>query len=140
MHLHLLLFLNTTDGKGAHCMFKVAAMTFLCIDPPPPPRCQLLTVIKNLLSQHCRGNLLLRISLVLVFFTESCNFKGQTIFNLGNDPLFLLLYSDVVFNCEIELNQILKTHIFSNSINHSENNIVFEIVCFVRVSLLRLNF
>ena len=34
---------------------------------PPPPRCQLLTVIKNLLSQHCRGNLLLRISLVLVF-------------------------------------------------------------------------
>ena len=68
MHLHLLLFWNTTDGKGAHCMFKVAAMTFLCIDPPPPPpRCQLLTVIKNLLTQHCRGNLLLRIRLVLVF-------------------------------------------------------------------------
>ena len=35
--------------------------------PLPPPRCQLLTVIKNLLSQHCRGNLLLRIRLVLVF-------------------------------------------------------------------------
>ena len=138
MHLHLLLFWNTTEGKEAHCMFKATAlnMFFRNKSPLPPPRCQLLTVIKNLLSQHCRGNLLLRISLVLVFFTESCNFKGQTIFNLGNDPLFLLLQSDVVFNCEIELNQILKTHIFANSINHSENNIVFEIVCFVRVSLL----
>ena len=31
-----------------------------------------------------------RITLVL-FFTESCNFKGQTIFSLGKDPLFLLL-------------------------------------------------
>ena len=67
MHLHLLLFWNTTDGKGVHCMFKVAAMTFSAFTPPPPPRCQLLTVIENLLSQHCRGNLLLRIRLVLVF-------------------------------------------------------------------------
>ena len=40
---------------------------FSALTPPPPPRCQLLTVIKNLLSQHCRGNLLLRIRLVLVF-------------------------------------------------------------------------
>ena len=69
MHLHLLLFWNTTDGMGAHCMFKAAAIMFFGKNwpPPPPPRCQLLTVIKNLLSQHCRGNLLLRISLVLVF-------------------------------------------------------------------------
>ena len=27
MHLHLLLFWNTTKGKGAHCMFKAADMT-----------------------------------------------------------------------------------------------------------------
>ena len=40
---------------------------FSALTPPPPPRCQLLTVIKNLLTQHCRGNLLLRIRLVLVF-------------------------------------------------------------------------
>ena len=122
MHLHLLLFWNTTEGKEAHCMFKATAIMFFRNNSPlPPPRCQLLTVIKNLLSQHCHGNLLLQISLVLVFFTESCNFKGQTIFSLGNDPLFLLLQSHVVFNGEIELNQILKTQFFSNSVNLSEN-------------------
>ena len=107
-------------------MFKAAAIMLFCKNwPLPPPRCQLLTVIKTFSRSTAVEIFLLRISLVLVFFTESCNFKGQTIFSLGNDPLFLLLQSHVVFNGEIELNQILKTQFFSNSVNLSENILLF---------------
>ena len=127
MHLRLLLFWNTTDGKGAHCMFRVATMTFLCIDPPPPPRCQLLTVIKNLLSQHCRGNLLLRIRLVLVFHRVLQLQRANNIqFREWHFVSVALVWRGIQLWNRTQPNS-KNADFFPNSINHSENNIVSKL-------------
>ena len=94
---------------GRHDVFLPRLVTSKNGPSIPPPRCQLLTVIKNLLSQHCLEKYELA---QYLFFTESRNFNWKTIFSLGNDPLFLLLKSHTVFNSEIELNQILKCKFF----------------------------
>ena len=104
--------------------------------PPPPPRCQLLTVIKNLLSQHCRGNLLLRIRLVLVFHwvlqlqrANNIQFGEWHFVSVASVWRGIQLWNRTQPNSK-------NADFFPNSINHGENNIVFEIACFVRVSLL----
>ena len=91
---------------------------------------------QKLLLQHRRENLLLRISLVLVFHRVLQLQRANNI-QFGEWPFVSVALVSRGIQQWNQIQPNSKTHIFFlNASNYSEINIVFEIAYFVRVYLL----